>query len=164
MFGLSVDVPRGKEHAIRRLVLAAFAVCTVVIAGCALHSGAVAGPKRPTPRRRVKVHVRSEPPAPRRRVKVYVQPAPPAPRVEVRTARPDSTRYAVWASGHWRWNGRRYVWLPGHWELKPRKDVEWVQGDWHNRVEKSGTNRYVWVAGRWKKTREHRVHRSDDGD
>lgn len=72
------------------------------------------------------VHVRTPLPAPRRTVatpavSVRVAPQPariarppmPPPRREARPVRP---RHATaWASGQWRWNGRRYVWQPGHW-------------------------------------------------
>ena len=142
----------------RRLVLAVSAACIVVISGCALHPGAVAGPKKPPPTRRVKVEFR-----PRHRVGAVENPVmPPAPRVEIRTARP--ARDVVWAPGHWKRGAGSWIWVPGHWKSKPAKDVEWVPRHWENRAETSETDRWVWVRGYWKKTRRHRVHRSDDGD
>lgn len=74
---------------------------------------------------------------------VYVQTDPPAPQDEVRPTAPDPQ--AVWISGHWGWNGRRWDWKPGHWAGKP-KGKEWVPGHWNHTPRG-----WRWVDGHWKR-------------
>jgi len=73
---------------------------------------------------------------------VYVQAAPPSPKAETRPPRPAPS--AVWVSGHWKWNGRKYIWVPGHWDRTPRTST-WVPGHWEKRPRG-----WVWIPGHWR--------------
>ena len=77
--------------------------------------------------------------------RIYVRIAPPAPKhvTVVKAKKPH--KHAVWVSGHWRWNGKKYVWVDGHW-VKPRKGYVYVPGHW-----KHDRHGWYWVSGHWKR-------------
>ena len=73
--------------------------------------------------------------------------APPPPREEAREQaqvgeRP--TPDAVWATGHWQWDGARWVWVTGAWRLPPQPGSQWRAPSW--RPEARG---FVFVPGGW---------------
>ena len=81
-----------------------------------------------TPRRRVvtpKPHPHPKPkvivtprPHPHGKPKVVVtRPPKPAPPKVVKPKKPHP--HAVWVSGSWNWDGRKWVWQKGHWKNLP---------------------------------------------
>ena len=69
---------------------------------------------------------------------------PPPPRYEVVYDAP--FKHAVWARGHWGWNGYegRYVWIPGRW-IARRPAYSWVDGGWQR-----GPRGWYWSEGGWR--------------
>jgi hypothetical protein len=56
------------------------------------------------------------------------RPPPPARKAEARPSRPAVS--AVWAPGHWQWNGRAYVWVDGAWRIPPSRRHDWQPDAW----------------------------------
>ncbi len=76
--------------------------------------------------------------------RVYVRTAPPVKKVVVvKTKKPYHD--AVWKSGHWKWNGKKYVWKKGYW-VKQRKGNRWISGHW-----KKTRHGWFWFDGHWKR-------------
>ncbi|MEK7397718.1 MAG: hypothetical protein AAB116_12375 [Candidatus Poribacteria bacterium] len=87
-----------------------------VISGCTV----VARDTRPVHKRKVVVKNPSG-------VIVYVKKAPPKAIAETPSAKPNTS--AIWVSGFWKWNGKKYVWVNGYWDTNPL-GKEWVSGKW----------------------------------
>lgn len=71
--------------------------------------------------------------------------APPAPRVEYRPAMP--YQGAVWAPGHWAWNGYRHVWTAGYYQ-SPRRGWVWEPAHWQPQF----AGGFVYVPGHWRQS------------
>jgi len=76
--------------------------------------------------------------------RVYVQVKPPARKVVVVKAEKPYAN-ALWRSGYWKWNGKKYIWVKGEW-YKPRKGFVWVHGQW-----KKTAKGWIWTEGHWNK-------------
>ena len=76
---------------------------------------------------------------------IHVAFAPPAPRVEYRPAMPYYG--AVWAPGHWQWNGYRHVWTAGYYQ-SPRHGWVWQPAHWQPQF----AGGYVYIPGHWVRT------------
>lgn len=68
--------------------------------------------------------------------------APPPPRVEIV---PGPRPGFIWASGYWRWEGRRHIWVKGHW-MRARPGYYWVAERWEPRG-----GRHHFEPGHWER-------------
>lgn len=75
---------------------------------------------------------------------VHAPTAPPARREEARAQETKPAPNAVWADGHWQWDGNAYLWVAGAWRLPPSARHRWRAPRWQAR----GTGA-VFVPGRW---------------
>jgi hypothetical protein len=73
---------------------------------------------------------------------VRVNIAPPMPRVEYRPAVPYYG--AVWAPGHWQWNGYRHIWVGGYYQA-PRRGWVWQPAHWQPQF----AGGFIYVPGHW---------------
>ena len=112
-------------------VLAIFIGIAFAINGC----GIAARHTRPAHTKKVVVKSPSG-------VIVYVKKRPPKVRTENPPPRPYES--AIWVSGFWKWNGKKYVWVDGYWETKPQ-GKEWIPGRWENT-----RNGWLWKPGHWR--------------
>lgn len=72
---------------------------------------------------------------------VVVEKEPPKVIEETITTKPGPNY--VWATGHWRWEGK-WIWVKGHWVTKPHPEAEWISGHWNKKA-----NYWVWIHGHW---------------
>jgi WXXGXW repeat (2 copies) len=68
--------------------------------------------------------------------------APPPERME--NPPPSSSPLAVWAPGHWSWNGTQFVWDSGHYVMRPSATATWHPGYWQQ-----GPAGWTWIDGSW---------------
>jgi len=113
------------------IAITIFMASAFVISGCTV----VARDTRPARKRKVVV-------TPSGNAVVYVKKTPPKVIVETPPPRPHTS--AIWISGCWKWNGKKYVWVNGYWDNKPQ-GKEWVPGIW----EKTPRG-WVWRPGYWR--------------
>ncbi len=73
---------------------------------------------------------------------VYVKKAPPKAVAEKPSQQPNSS--AIWVSGFWKWNGKKYIWVNGYWDTNPQ-GKEWVSGRWQKTP-----NGWLWKSGYWR--------------
>ena len=76
---------------------------------------------------------------------IRVNIAPPMPRVEYRPVAPYAG--AVWAPGHWSWNGYRHVWAAGYYQA-PRRGWVWEPAHWQPQY----AGGFIFVPGHWRQT------------
>lgn len=68
--------------------------------------------------------------------------APPPQRIE--NPPPSSSPLAVWAPGHWSWNGTQFEWVSGHYVMRPSATATWHPGYWQQ-----GPAGWTWTEGSW---------------
>lgn len=93
--------------------------CVVVPGGRPPRRQVVVTPK-PHPHPKPKVIVTPKPKRP-----VVVVKRPPMPKKPPRVVKPRKPHpHAVWVSGSWRWDGKKWVWRKGHWKVTKGKKIK----------------------------------------